>query len=65
MFKREKEYRFLCKGREQEVVANINWEIVEKVTLTLSSYFDEDIIKPIFSKVPVSVDINIQRLFKC
>ena len=65
VFKREKEYRFLCKSREQEIVANINWEIVEKVTLTLSSYFDEDIIKPIFSKVPVSVAINIQRLFKC
>lgn len=59
IFKKEKEYRYLCISKEKIVEAEINWAIVDNVTLTVSDFFDKSIIDPIFKKAAVKVNINI------
>lgn len=63
IFKREREYRYLCITKNRSVIADINWDAVEDVTLTLSNFFDKSIIESIFSKALVKVNIDIQNYF--
>lgn len=66
IFKGEKEYRYLCKSEQKDIFANINWGIIKDITLTLSTFFDNELIeKEVFKNSPVKVNVQSARYFNC
>lgn len=66
VFKDEVEYRYLYKGNRESVLVDINWNIIESITLTVSSFFTEEIVRSIVEKrIPVKLNVVIERRFNC
>ena len=66
IFKREKEYRYLCKSKQEYICTDINWDVIENITLTLSSFFDNELIeKKVFKNLPVKVKVKTAHYFNC
>lgn len=66
VFKSEAEYRYLYVGDNDECILDINWDIIEMITLTVSTFFDKDLLYSIFdTRIPVPIQIKAEKRFNC
>ena len=66
IFKSEAEYRYLYVGNSDECILDINWDVIESITLTVSTFFDKDLLLTIFDKrLPIPITIKDEKRFNC
>ena len=64
IFQREEEYRFLINTKEEPELIDINFDIVEKINLYVTSFFDVKVLQKIFDSYDVLknlVDVKIEE----
>ena len=64
VFKSESEYRYLHIGNNETFFADINWDIIESITLTVSTFFTASLVESIFKdRIPVDLSVVTEKRF--